>query len=112
MPHATVVEPLVDPAVVLQAAGVAVAAVQPEVMGAVYPGRVMPLTAVNRALVASRGADSALIWLRVGPPKPARVLEPKPRSAAEIAASKQARRAAENKMIMDAIRQGTQATAP
>ena len=108
----SVTELLPDYAAVLHDAGVAVATATPGVLGMVSPGLMQPLHPVEQALVLSRGDDPAGIWLRVDPPKPIAPPPPKPRSKAEIAASKQARRAAETKMIMDAVRHGIRGAAP
>lgn len=111
-PTSSVTEPLPDYAAVLRDAGVGVGPAMPGVLGMVAPGFVQPLDPVEQALLLSRGDDAALIWLRVDPPKPAPIPPPKPRSKTEIAASKQARRAAESKMIMDAIQQGISGASP
>lgn len=111
-PTSAVTELLPDFAAVLRDAGVAIGLAIPGVRGMVVPGQVSPLDPVELALVQSRGDDAARIWLRVDPPKPVASPPPKPRSKAEIAAAKQARRAAQDKMITDAIRQGIPGAAP
>ncbi|WP_054006652.1 hypothetical protein [Cypionkella psychrotolerans] len=112
VPHGQLREALPDLPTVLADAGIAVRPSAGFVSGIVDPHVIKPPAPVQHALALTRGADPAAVWLRLDPPKPPPVPPIKRRSAAEIAAAKQARRARDDKMITDAIRSTLPPIAP